>query len=43
VTTAARSFGYDLAGRLVSTTGSGGANTFTYDDRFITPYRDGGQ
>ncbi|WP_433609895.1 LamG-like jellyroll fold domain-containing protein [Dactylosporangium sp. CA-139114] len=33
VTTAARSFGYDLAGRLTSTTGSGGANTFTYDDR----------
>lgn len=33
VTTAARSFGYDLAGHLTSTTGSGGANTFTYDDR----------
>ncbi|WP_432978319.1 LamG-like jellyroll fold domain-containing protein [Dactylosporangium sp. CA-233914] len=33
VTTAARSFGYDLAGHLTSTTVSGDANTFTYDDR----------
>ncbi len=33
VATAARSFGYDLAGRLTSATVSGDANTFTYDDR----------
>ncbi|GAA2332444.1 LamG-like jellyroll fold domain-containing protein [Dactylosporangium salmoneum] len=33
VTTADRTFDYDLAGRLTSTTGSGGSNTFTYDDR----------
>ncbi len=32
-TTTARSFGYDLAGRMVSASAPGGADTFGYDDR----------
>jgi RHS repeat-associated protein len=34
-TTVQRSFGYDLAGRMVSLSGSGGTNTLTYDDRSL--------
>ena len=34
-TTGARNFGYDLAGRMTSLSGSGGTNLLTYDDRSL--------